>query len=552
MVYLQNQPYPFVLDTTDCDCCDEDIIPQLVDQSDLTQFQNIIEVAGSSPQVVPDPTFALTIGGGSPWVIISPTWTVGGGQLCKALNGVSSASQAFQLGMFTIGSYYQVNVTVNSLSGGTFDLTVAGNLFTVNSAGSYQFNVQATADGFRVFGDDDVLGCLSLVEAFETFPQHTKWLIKDSTDMVVAVLDQENNPDAFEITGKHITGFIDWEQLALDDGCYTIGVADPNINTCGQNFIFNGEFVISGVSGDQGTTGWTLIDGLLGNGIWQIIAGSLEYNSSGAADVGTAISSVSLCQLVYDVEISISSITDTAISLSLGTTTGAVITTTGVHNQSILSNGTDLSITASPTAIGVTSVSIDYIKVSINTRDYTPNECGPVIALGTHDCTHLLNACHNSNVGGFNFEGSFSPHVRLNSAIGRAGYGGDRVATKLSSGFKENIYFNRDKVKELQISTTSSYIHDFLSLLRGFKYFGVDGIRHHVEDDEYQPVYADIENCNAQSIIQISKSPQPNDPNIVFRDCTGVATNCGGSFLLQENETENFITLQDGGLIIID
>jgi len=528
MIYLATQPYPFDVSQDECECCEEDIIPQLVNQTDVTQFQNIVEVPDWSPQVVEDPTFILTVGGGSPWTIVSPTWTVGGGQLCKVLSGVASASQCFQLGIFNIGSYYQVNIVVDSLSGGTFDFTIAGNAFSVSSAGEYQFNVLASADGARVFGDDDVLGCVSLYEAYEILPQYTKWLIKDSQGDIVEVLDQDNDPDAFEINGKNITGYIDWSALSLPDGCYCICVAAASENTCVQNYIPNGEFNVSGASGDDQTTGWQLNNN--GPGTWTIQLGRLRYTSNGAGNQGTAIPIfANFCEGVsYDIEVLVVISGSTDISVRIGSIAGPAIGSAGVHNFTIVADGSGMTITALPLGPEGTIVLIEYIRVSLaNESEYTPDACGPQINLGTHECTHLINACHNSNVGKFNFKDSlFSPHVRLHSKIGRAGYGGDRVTSTLSNSEKNNVYFSREKIKQIQIDTASTYIHDFLSTLMGYKYVGIDGVRHHMEDDEYQPVYGDNDNCNAQSSIQISKAPQQDDPAIIFRDCTGMDTNC--------------------------
>lgn len=528
MIYPRHQPYPFIIDQNDCDCCEEDIIPQLVNQTDVTQFQNIVEPPAWSPQVIGDPTFTLTVGGGSPWTILSPTWTVGGGQLCKDLNGVASASQCFQLGVFTVGSYYQVNIVVDSLTGGTFDFTIAGNAFSVSAAGEYQFNVLASADGARVFGDDDVLGCLSLYEAYEIFPQTTKWLIKDSAGDIIEVLDQENDPDAFEINGKHITGYIDWTSLGLDDGCYCVCVAAPSENTCSQNFVAGGEFPVSGGPADEALTGWQLNE--VGTGIWGILDGSLR-NSSGAIGVpmtAIPINAVFCDGISYDIEVSLIPPTINVTStIKIGSVIGPPMSASGVFNFTIVADGPQMVLTVLPSGAPY-ALNVDYIRVKLtNTSDYMPDACGPQINLGTHDCTHLINACHNSNVYLFNYTDSmFSPHLRLNSKIGRATFGGERVTGQLSNGKKRNNYLLSEEVKQLQIDTVSYYAHRFLETLRGYRYVGIDGKAHHVEDDEYQPVYGDNDNCNAQSVIQISKEPEENDPAIIFRDCTGVVPSC--------------------------
>lgn len=551
MIYLQKQPYPFDIDGIECDCCDEEIVPQLVNQTDTTQFQVLVDVAGWSPQVVEDSTFQLTIGGGSPWVIVSPTWTVGGGTLCKALNGVASASQSFQLGVFVVGKYYKVRVVVDSLSGGTFDFTLGGNAFSVGAQGSYEFAFQASDDGLRVFGDDDVLGCVSQINAFQVFPENVKWLITDTTGFVLEVFDQINNPDAFEINGCSVTGFIDWELLGLDNACYYICATDPNENTCGQNLIFNSDFLIDGFAGDQITTGWVLNNNTPGT--WQITGGNLEYNSIGPGNPGTAVSTTDICVNRYDVEVSISSIVDTGLSLRLGTVAGPSMTTVGLHTFQVISDGTTITLTALPNGIGGTNVDIEYINVSLaRNRDYTPNACGPIIALGDHDCTHVVATCHNSDASGFNFDGAFSPSLRLSGAIGRATYSGDRLSARFSNGFKRNLYLNQDKVKELQISNISEYMHDFISTLFGNMNVLIDGVEHHIEDDEYVPQYGETQNCNAPSQIRIRKNPTPSEPQVLIRNCTGEAASCGGGFLVKSSNSENYITLMTGGRIVLN
>jgi len=554
MIYLRNQAYPFDIAADECDCCDENDIDQLVNQSDVTQFQNLIDVSGFAPQVVDDPSFSLTVGGGSPWTIVSPTWTVGGGQLCKVLNGAASASTSFQNGVFVIGNYYQVNVSVDSLSGGVFDLTLGGNAFEISAIGDYTFYIQASADGVRVFGDDDVLGCLSRVDAYEVFPQHTKILIKDSTGTVIEQLNITDNPDAFEIIDNSITNYIDWTQLGIDEGCYTICIADPNINSGGQNFLYNNSFDIDGFSGDENTTGWLLTNGTVGT--WQITGGGLEYNSSGAGDIGLAEHIFTEYEVgtLYDVEVVVSAVTDTQLSVKIGTVAGPSINAVGTYNFQITPDDTDLNLTTLTAGAGATDITIDSITVTkANTEDYVCNEEGPRINLGNHHCTHLVNACHNGPAAGFNFDGGFSPTIRLKSKIGRATYSGTRVANKLSNGSYLNVYYDRDKIKEFQIDFQPEYVYDFLSLMLGFKYWAIDGVRRHLQDDELTPTYTDGLNCNATHVMNIITHPQQNDPAITFRDCTGLATSCTNSnFLVQEEDNSLFITQTDGGKIIIN
>ena len=550
MIYLRNQAYPFDVAPDECDCCDELNIDQLVNQTDVTQFQNIMDVSAFAPQVVDDPSFDLTVGGGSPWTITSPIYTVGGGQLCKVLTG---AAQSFQNNIFIVGNYYCVRVTLDELSGGVFDLTVGGNLFTLSAIGEYTFYIEATGDGVRVFGDDGVLGCLSRIEAFEVFPQHTKILIKDSTGTVIGVLDIQNHPDAFEIMKNSVTNFVDWFDLGIDEGCYTLCIADPNLNIGGQNFLFNGDFTIDGFSGDEYDTGWLLTNG---TGSWQITGGQLEYNSSGAGDVGLAEHIFTSYEVgtLYDVEVVVADVTDCSLSVKIGTVAGPSINAAGTYNFQITPDDTNLNFTVFTMGAGATNIDIDSITVTkANTEDYVGNVEGPRINLGTHECTHLVNACHNGPAAGFNFDGGFSPTIRLKSQIGRATYGGTRISSKLSNGSYTNVYYDRDKIKEFQIDFQPEYVYDFLSLILGFKYWAIDGVRRHAQDDEISPTYPDTVNCNGTTIINIITHPQQNDAAITFRDCTGLATSCTSSnFLVQAEDNDSFITQTDGFKIIIN
>lgn len=552
MIYLRNQPYPFNADPDDCDCCNEREIAQLVNQEDVTQFQNIIDVAIFSPQVVPDSGFDLTVGGGSPWTIVSPTWTIGGGQLCKVFDTGGSASQATQAGVFVVGSYYKVEVVVDSLSGGTFDLTIAGNALVISAAGTYIFCIIASDDSIRIFGDDDVLGCLSLFEAFELFPQYTRILLQIENGTIINQINPTDNPNSFEINECSQTVFFDWSDFSLTNGCYNLCVADPNQNTGGQNFLFNGAFDIDGFSGDEYTTGWLLTNG---TGSWQITGGGLEYNSSGFGDIGLAENILVdyTAGIVYDVEVIISAVTDTALSLKIGTAAGPSMTTVGTFNFQITPNGSNLNLTAFTGGAGATDITIDSITVTKNLiSDYVCNAEGPLVALGDHKCTHLINACHNSNVGGFNFEGDFSPHLRLSSKIGRSTYSGDRATNKLSNGVWTNTFYDSEKHQEFQITRQPPYIHDFMRLLLGFSYWAIDGVRRHLHDEEYDPNYSDTELCTGTALMEISNHPQPEDPNITFRDCTGESAACvAGGFLLLENSS-NYLLLQGGGRIILN
>ncbi|RLI38889.1 hypothetical protein DRO66_00265 [Candidatus Bathyarchaeota archaeon] len=552
MIYLKNQPYPMNADLSGCDCCDEVEIAQLVDQGDVTQFQNLITVPVFSPQVVDDSTFSLTVGGGSPWTIVSPTWTVGGGQLCKALNGAASASQSFQLGVFVVGSYYQVTVVVDSLSGGTFDLTIGGNIFTVSTIGTFVYNILASSDGFRVFGDDDVLGCLSVAQAFEIFPQYTKVLVKDQSGVVLDEINPIDNPDDFEIIDNSITTFFDWSDFSLPDGCYRLCVADPNENTGGQNFLFNGNFDIDGFSGDEYTTGWLLTNG---TGSWQITGGNLEYNSSGFGDIGLAENILTdyTPGIVYDVEVVVSAVTDTSVSVKIGTVAGPAISTVGTHNFQITPDAANLNLTVLTGGAGATSIAIDSITPTKNLiTDYVGDAEGPLVKLDSYECTYLINACHNGGVAGFNFDGSFSPHLRIDGRIGRSTFPGQRITNKLSNGVYRNTFWDSEQHEQFQIGMQPPYVHSFLRMLLGYYYVAINGTRIHVHDDEYIPVYGEDDMCNAQSVLEISNHPQPDDPNITFRDCTGLDKSCAnGGFLLLEQST-NYLLLQSGGRIILN
>lgn len=557
MIYLGTQPYPFTDTQDECDCLDEVFEPQLVQFGDITNFQNLVNVSGNVTQRVVNPSFD---DGSNGWIFTNPFWTISGGLACKVLDTGGSASSLIQNDIFVIGQYYQVTIVVDSLSGAALEFTIAGNSYTANSAGTFTYNLLASATGFSALGDDTTLCCVSRVQAFQTFPDTVKWIIKDSDGVVVQVLDQQNNPESFELTteiiyGYSITGFINWEDLGISEGCYTIGVADPNVNQCGQNFLFNGDFSTEGFSGDQVTTGWELVNS--GPATWGISSGILEYNSTGPGNAGVAtnIYTKYCAGKSYDVTVEISAVVDTDISLKIGTVAGPSLNTVGVHQFTIVADGEDLTITALPTAAGATAtnISIDSVEIVLtNDSDYVCDAAGPLLKLGDFTCTHLFNVCHNGTVGNFDFSGAFRPMARLVSAIGRANYAGPRVSNKYANGKKRTTFYNGEKVLRWNIQRTPNYMLDFLGFMQGFKYTAIDNERIHVESDAIDPVYADNENCVAQLTIEFTKEPTVANPAFIFRDCTGVDKICRTSNLLLLEDQENYVLQPNSGRIILE
>ncbi len=543
--WIPNQPV-FFGDTNTCDG-DEITINQIVDNTDVTQFQFELEPCISAPQLVPDPNFGDTDN-----YVLSENWSIADNQLCLtgtpevgASAGTGTGGVTF-LSIFTADKYYQVTIIVDSISvGGEVDVKIgAKTIGTITSTGTHTFYGFAdTPFGvfdyplFLVAMTTDTNICISSLTALEILTIF-KFPIYDGNGVNVAEFGYvDGGVDGFTFVDNTVTVSIDWAELGLSNGCYYICLLDPCENTNGQNYppdIDNCEITGS-------ATGWTLA----GNATYGADAISSGVGAFGTMEQTGVFNSFTT---TYSVTIEVTAVTGT-LSVFFGSNIVANITTIGTHIvtgvpsstfslliRSLINNSMTI---ASACATPITTYVCNQQSNNFSLADYTGI------------CTKLINACNNENGLGFNFNGSgFTPRIRLEAKLRQSKYANERTIFEDSLGDKKVVYFSGRKTKDLCIDLQPEYVHDFLRLLLGFDNVYIDTELYSVEDDEYSVEYDDSQDNLGKVRIAVSKRAQ-NIKNINCSDTQNVCT-LPPDYLLRANDLGYRIVQTDGYGILIN
>lgn len=541
--YIQNQPV-FFGDPTEC-TSDELQFKQLVDNTDSTQFQFEIEPCATSVQLMPDPQFS------DPENYVLPdNWSIVDGVLC--LSGLTvegstvttGTSGTTILSVFTLGGYYQVNVTVDSISlGGEIEIWIGADVIgTINSPGSYTFYGFAT-NQFAIYGYplaivSTVEGtnvCISEITSYEILTNFM-FPIYELDGTQAALITYEDDPDYFSFVDNTLTVTINWAELELSNNCYYICLLDPCTNTNGQNYpavIENCEFTGS-------ATGWTL-------------SGDATYTANTITSTAGAFGIVEQANVFdsysvnYFVEVVITAITGT-VEVYFGTNLAQTISSTGTHLVSGVTIGNFTLKIQSLIGSSMTLTSACPKRVESHTCNMQSNNFK--VADFSSDCTILINACNNENGLGFNFSNSgFTPRIRLEAKLKQAKYTQERSIQEDSLGKKGVNYFSGRKSKNLAIDLQPEYVHDFLRLLGGFDNVYLDGDLYFVDDDEYSVDYGDQDNIGKVNILV-----SPRTQNVKNINCSSSENVCnlGENILLQADDLTQNILLTTGETISIN
>lgn len=541
-----NQPVKFNLTTEPCTTDVADYV-QLVDNTDDTQFQLGLTLCNGQENVVPSPNFedAADYGYSSNWTI---SYVGGNGQICSEgtlANGFSSVYS------FDPTLYYYVEINVLSCTDGSvFDVYLGANLIgTFSEAGvfsAYGFpTIQAAQYLLSVQQRNAVdVCCISSINAY---PLLTNFIIPiyNTADVYVTSISYASNPTYFAFVEDSVTITIDWSTLGLSDNCYYLGLLDPCENTNGQNYppvITNNTFTGS-------ATGWTL------GASWSYAANAVNATYSAALPVSRnylTSSDVFVNYIsTYDVSVNVTAITGT-IEVYFGGVLVETITTTGVHVCTGTPNtNLDFYIYIRSGTVTVTSC----VPSTVSSANYTTNAETNVFQLSDYinicPNTLLINACNSSNAFGFVFKNAgFTPRIRLLSKLKNSNYDNERVKSEDSSGKVNIAYFKRRKTKLFAADLLPEYIHDFLSTLSGYDKFYIDDTAYIVEDDEYNVTY-DASQDNVGSIeMRVSEQVQL----VRNVNCNGDEISCvlGVNYLLNDSYLDQYITLENGELIIIN
>ena len=537
--YIENQPV--FLGTTDTCSNDVDFVyNQLVDITDTTQFQLSIAPCISAENLIVNPNFEED----SDWTL---TGNVGiaDNQLCFA-GDTTTSDAAFTSSIYTNGDYYQVEIIVDSISGGAMDVYLGSTLIgSFDSIGTFTYYGFATVLGVSyplllVPNEDGVECCISTVSSFNIL---TNFIIGvyNTSDVYQNQISYNSNPSYFTFSKDTVTVDIDWSELSLEYGCYYLCVLDPCVNTGGQNY----PPVIENPNFNTDTIGWSL-----GSSWVYILA---QDAVEGTYDVVTA-NNVLLQNDVfnsftnsYSVVIDVTSITGN-LEVYFGNNLVDTISTTGVHTVTGLCTvNFRLRLRVTSGVVRVDSVVAGTVSSDNYVCDFTSN----TFKLNdySNECTLLVNACNNEDGLGFVFDGSgFTPRLRLNAKLKEPKYNNERFTYTDSKGKKQVYWFTGRKQKYFCTDLEPEYILDYLWSLFGYDNIYIEDELYVVDDDEFNPTYS-FDNVGSVKFL-VSKKIQ----DIKNTNCSSEENNCviGENYLIQANNNSEFVVQTNGDYILIN
>lgn len=543
-IIKHNQPVKFD-ESVDLCSTDTTYYTQIVDNTDVTQFQLGLDVCNGQAQLLPDPNFSSASN-----FNLGANWTISNNTICHTTGFGSGFSTTYNFP--SASSYYQVTVVVDSISNGAiFDVALGGQLVgSFSTVGTHVFY------GFPIayFGitplsiapnsiTDEV--CISAIGAYEILVNF-KVVVYDADGVFIDLFEQSSAPNYFTFSQDTVTITVDWANFSDDpiaNGCYYFCLLDPCLNTNGQNYppqITNGEFTGS-------ATGWTLASA------WAYSANAVNatFSATPANNLLTQSNVFVNYTSTYSVTIIVTAHTGNAL-VYFGTALAGTLTGTGTFVITGIPVGDlDLQVAISAGTITIASILATDIPASDFVCDYQSN----TFKLGDYSCdcpeTLLINAINNEDGLGFVFEGSgFSPRVRLQGKLKQAKYSNERTLEEDSLGTKRVIYYNRRKEKKLVADLLPEYIHDFLSTLMGYDHFYINGVEYVVEDDEYNVTYDDSQdNVGGVSLLVSEKTQLIRNTNCTSIEQTYNITQLNCVNVLPQ---ENIILLEDGTNLLLE
>lgn len=233
MEAIPNQPVSFNENPTyylgESECSTDEIsYNQLVDNTDITQFQLAIAPCDDAVEALENPTFA----GDTGWDIVG-NWDFGINRLCAT----QATTEIISTDVLVAG-YWRIKVTVDEFEEGIIDIifenviggatTIIG---TISATGTYYFYGFAVTGGAilhivpSTVGDGATL-CLTEVSAY---PILTELEIKifDDTENEVASIDYVADAAYFTFVRDTVTVDINWAALGLSNNCYFLMAINP-------------------------------------------------------------------------------------------------------------------------------------------------------------------------------------------------------------------------------------------------------------------------------------------------------------------------------------
>jgi hypothetical protein len=390
---------------------------------------------------------------------------------------------------------------------------------------------------------DGVECCISTVSSFDILTNFIVGIYSGSNTYITQ-FSYVSNPEYFTFSKNSVTINIDWSEFILEYGCYYLCIADPCINTGGQNYpptITNGTFT-------GNANGWTY------GSKWSYSANSISGTVTGG------LSKKSDYEL-YQTNVFNSYTNKYCISFDCTAGSGTVKVYFGetLVATEIITSGNTYEVCGIPYGNGnlmfVVSdgtFTLDNVEsIDIEPSGYTCNMTSNMFKLDDYSntCTLLVNACNNEDGLGFVFDGSgFSPRLRLNAKLKEPKYPNERLSYTDSKGKKQVYWFNGRKQKSFCTDLEPEYVLNYLWTLFGYDNVYINNELYTVDDDEFVPTYS-FDNVGSVRFL-VSKKTQ----SVVNKNCSDTENNCiiNENYLLQADDNSVFVVQTNGDYLLIN
>jgi hypothetical protein len=340
----------------------------------------------------------------------------------------------------------------------------------------------------------------------------------------------------YTIKDNKITAAFALIDVALSEGCYRLAMTDFCTNTCGQNYIYNGEFRDA-----SGVGGWTIS----GTGTVTLSEESANFNL-GAGEDGTITQNQSndLCDgLQYGVGIFIESRTNVRIYVKVGANQVQVFGT-GYQQVLITADGNNpVEILVAEFGGAPASAILKYVDIAISDADIQWDLFSDIINIGdfNDECKYFkIEGCNAEDQFNFAFGGSsFLPAIRLEGRKFRAQYQTEVSNFRFASGKYQTTYVDREKKWTFAFGRLPEYVLDFLSTIFYYDNCYVNGDLYYAIDGEFPDVeYNDADDLGAINIDLALKSSK-----VRKTICSNTDADCLPSIL--DSADEPFLLAQD-------
>lgn len=524
---IPNQPIIFTSNTVvDCPDCGGDY-KQLLDFNDQVFFQ--VESTPCELSVLYKyDTIEIEWGVPIDNQVCSTTLDVNG-LYCQLL----STNYIYQLYhvTFTILTLDQGSLTVGMIGSSSYELTLPGT-YTL-----YFANPTTTGNSITIcFTSESWIGCLS-TENIRVYGLASANQMKVGIVDAVTLETVDLVAPLYTLKDNKITAAFDLTDVALDAGCYRLAMTDFCTNTCGQKYIFNGEF-----RDTLGVAGWTISG--TGSVVLSQESAAFSFNFAGEDGTITQNTSNNLCDgLQYGVGVFIESRSNVRIYVKVGSNQVQVFGT-GYQQVLITADGNNPVQIYVVQFFGVSAYAIiKYVDIAISDSDIQWDMFSDVLAIGDYndECKYFnIEGCNAEDQFNLAFGGSsFLPAIRLEGRKFRAQYVTEVNNFRFASGRYQTTYVDREKKWTFAFGRLPEYVLDFLSTIFYYDNCYVNGDLYYAIDGEFPDIeYNDADELGALNIDLALKSSK-----VRKTICSNTDADCLPSIL--DNADEPFLLAQD-------